>query len=245
MWKSLQGQGLNDLITPSWQNKYTWASTISHTHQHGEFQGQLFTLQLCNNWHLSGVFAGWDSPSAMCYLTNQWIAYKLPIDLNDAHTLSEAICITPFICVYWLHMLKTYTRVAISWLYPCNKSSYIRFVYSQYHVEWVKCTEQNVNNQNLTQVSQLYVHVSFCLKVIRSCHNLPTGGHGHVICMLVQSYMRTASRGYHFFFIKGMIVKLICHAHGACSFCSLSILIWIDYFRSLTYHYWQFCFLFV
>ncbi len=38
-------------------------------------------------------------------------------------------------------------------------------------------------NQNLTQVSQLYVQVSFCLKVIRSWHNLPTGGHGHVICM--------------------------------------------------------------
>ncbi len=104
-------------------------------------------------------------------------------------------------------------RYQFSWFYPCNKSSYIRCVYSQchvdwlkcteqnvnnqsltqvsqlcvysqYHVDWLKCTEQNVNNQNLTQVSQLYVHVSFCLKVIRSWHNLPTGGHGHVICML-------------------------------------------------------------
>ncbi len=77
-----------------------------------------------------------------------------------------------------------YTRVSISWLYPCNKSSYIRFVYCQYHGDWFKCTEQNVNNQNLTQVSQLYVHVSFCLKVNRSWQNLPTGGHGQVICML-------------------------------------------------------------
>ncbi len=51
-------------------------------------------------------------------------------------------------------------------------------------MDWLKCTEQNVNNQNLTQVSQLYIHVSFCLKVIRSWHNLPTCGHGHVICML-------------------------------------------------------------
>ncbi len=68
-----------------------------------------------------------------------------------------------------------YSRVSISWLYPCNKSSYIRFFYSQYHVDWFKCTEQNVNNHNLTQVSQLYVHVSFCLKVNRSWHNLPTG----------------------------------------------------------------------
>ncbi len=44
-------------------------------------------------------------------------------------------------------------------------------------------TEQNVNNQTLTQVSQLYDHVSFCLKVIRPWLNLPTGGHGHVMYM--------------------------------------------------------------
>ncbi len=30
------------------------------------------------------------------------------------------------------------------------------------------CTEQNVNNQSLTQVSQFYFHVVFCLKVIGS-----------------------------------------------------------------------------
>ncbi len=48
----------------------------------------------------------------------------------------------------------------------------------------IKCTEQNVNNKSLTQVSQLYVHVSFCLKAIRPWNNLSTGGHRHVICML-------------------------------------------------------------
>ncbi len=42
-----------------------------------------------------------------------------------------------------------------------------------------------VNNQNLIQVSQLYVHISVCFKVIRSRLNLPTGDHGHVICMAV------------------------------------------------------------
>ncbi len=68
-------------------------------------------------------------------------------------------------------------------LCSCDKSSYIRSVYSQYHVDLLKCIEQNVNNQSLTQVSQLYVHVSFCLKVIKSWLNLPTGGHGHMICM--------------------------------------------------------------
>ncbi len=88
-------------------------------------------------------------------------------------------------CIFTSEQLVFNTRVSISWLYPCNNSSYVRFVYSQYHVHCLKCTEQNVNNQNLTQVSQLYVHVSFCLKVIRSWHNLPIGGHGHVICMLV------------------------------------------------------------
>ncbi len=50
-------------------------------------------------------------------------------------------------------------------------------------MDLLKCTEQNVNNQTLSQVSQLYVHVSCCLKVIRSLLNLPTNGHGHVICM--------------------------------------------------------------
>ncbi len=34
------------------------------------------------------------------------------------------------------------------------------------------CTEQNINNQRLTQVSQRYVNVYFCLKVIRSWLNL-------------------------------------------------------------------------
>ncbi len=42
---------------------------------------------------------------------------------------------------------------------------------------------------NLSQVSQLYVHHSICLKVIRSWLNLPTGGHGHAICMGVINMM--------------------------------------------------------
>ncbi len=33
------------------------------------------------------------------------------------------------------------------------------------------------------KVSQLYVHVFFCLKVIRSWLYLLTGVHGHLICM--------------------------------------------------------------
>ncbi len=47
----------------------------------------------------------------------------------------------------------------------------------------ILCIEQNVNNQSLTQFSQLYVHVFVCLEIIRSWLNLPTGGHGHVICI--------------------------------------------------------------
>ncbi len=54
--------------------------------------------------------------------------------------------------------------------------------YSQCHVVLLKCTYQNVNNQTHTQVSQLHVHVFFCLKVIRSWLNIPTGGHGHGFC---------------------------------------------------------------
>ncbi len=43
---------------------------------------------------------------------------------------------------------------------------------------------ENVNNQSLTQVLQLYIHVSFCLKAIRPWHNLSTGGYSHVIRIL-------------------------------------------------------------
>ncbi len=42
-----------------------------------------------------------------------------------------------------------------------DKSSYIRSVYSQWHVDVLTCTEQNVNNQTLTQ---LYIHFSFVLR---------------------------------------------------------------------------------
>ncbi len=69
-------------------------------------------------------------------------------------------------------------RDSIRWLCSYNKSSYIRFVYSQCHVVLLNCTEQNVSNQTLTQVSQLYVYI-----LIRSWLNMPTGGHCHVICM--------------------------------------------------------------
>ncbi len=46
--------------------------------------------------------------------------------------------------------------------YLCETYSYIKSVNSQNHVHLLKCTEQNVNNQSLTQVSLLYVHVSCC-----------------------------------------------------------------------------------
>ncbi len=75
------------------------------------------------------------------------------------------------------------SRDCIRWFYSCDKSFYIRSVHSQCHVVLLKCTERNVNNQTLTQVSQLYVHVFFCVKVIRSWLNMPPGGHGHIMCM--------------------------------------------------------------
>ncbi len=40
---------------------------------------------------------------------------------------------------------------------------------------WVKCKQ--------TQVWQCYVHIFFCLMVIRPWLNLPTGSHDHVICI--------------------------------------------------------------
>ncbi len=40
----------------------------------------------------------------MCYLSNQRIAYNLPVDLIDAHALGEAIYITSFyMCLLAVH----------------------------------------------------------------------------------------------------------------------------------------------
>lgn len=53
----------------------------------------------------------------------------------------------------------------------------------------MKCTDQTVNNQRFTQVSQLYIYVSFYLKLIRSRLIIWTGGNDYVICMPVIHYM--------------------------------------------------------
>ncbi len=93
-------------------------------------------------------------------------------------TLSDSYCHSSK-----LYLKTTSSKDSISWLYSCDKSSYIRSVYSQCHVDSLKYTDQNVNNKNVTQVSKLYVHVSFCLNGIRSCLKMCIGGHGHMICM--------------------------------------------------------------
>ncbi len=87
------------------------------------------------------------------------------------------------VMTWWGLSDETLLRDSISWFDSCDKYSYIRSVYSQCHVDSLKYTDQNVHNQTLTQVSQLYVYISFCLKVIGSWLNLPTCGNGHVICM--------------------------------------------------------------
>ncbi len=46
-------------------------------------------------------------------------------------------------------------------------------------------TEQNVNNQSLTQVSNVLSTFQFVLMIIRSWLNLSTSGHGDMICMPV------------------------------------------------------------
>ncbi len=59
---------------------------------------------------------------------------------------------------------------------------------------------KNVNNQSLTQVSQLYIHVSFChlhlKKVNRSWLNLAYGG--HVICMGARLHIDRWSNANYF-----------------------------------------------
>ncbi len=112
------------------------------------------------------------------YICNTCVGYTSIVHMQTTHV------------IHVLHVWNMYcgcllmSRDSIRWLYSRDKSSYISSVYSQCHVVILKCTEQNVNNQTLTQVSQLYVHVYICLTAIRSWLNLPTGGHGHVICMV-------------------------------------------------------------
>ncbi len=103
--------------------------------------------------------------------------------------------------------------IQIRWLNSCNKSSSSRSVYSQCHVVLLKCTEQNVNNQTLTRISQLYVHIFFCLKVVRSWLNMPTGGHGHVICMCVEE-VHQISRCYPC--MIGEVMENVC-LNGYCN----------------------------
>ncbi len=77
--------------------------------------------------------------------------------------LSLPACLTEWPAAWPLTRLTAHSRDSISWLHSCDKSSYINCVYSQCHVDSLACTVQNVNNQTLTQVSQLYVHLAFCL----------------------------------------------------------------------------------
>ncbi len=88
---------------------------------------------------------------------------------DNHHQLCICLCRTVYICISGAVTQQLFcTRDSIRWLYSCDNSSHMRSVYSQCHVILLKCTEQNVNNQTLIQVSQLYFQVFFCLKVIRS-----------------------------------------------------------------------------
>ncbi len=74
-----------------------------------------------------------------------------------------------------------------------------------YWAKWKK-------NQTLTQVSQRFVLVSFCLIVIRWWLNVPTGGHGHVICMGgcgIWEYLLTCKRSRD----KTVEANLQCFGH--------------------------------
>ncbi len=80
---------------------------------HIEWQGQLYKLQLSNNWHYSGGFHTCDYPSAMCYFSNQCITYNLAIHIIVAQALSEAIYITSF----YMCLLAAYIGMHNRWLH--------------------------------------------------------------------------------------------------------------------------------
>ncbi len=88
---------------------------------------------------------------------------------GDSPSLHCPLCPIPLCCVQTTRLppdpachgtyLTVISQVSISWLDSCDKSSYIRSVYSQCHVDSLKYSGQNVNNQTLAQVSQLYGQV--------------------------------------------------------------------------------------
>ncbi len=89
----------------------------------------------------------------------------LPIPIWPNCSYSKNMKILYLLCTLLIRLYRRpqkypISRVLISWIYSCNTYSYIRSVYNQCHVDSLKYTDQNVNNQTLTQVTQLYVHVS-------------------------------------------------------------------------------------
>ncbi len=79
-----------------------------------------------------------------------------PININLLYYLTDLhiyiIVLSWVLYKTWkLELQKTkygLSRYSISSFYSCDKSSYIRSVYSQCHVDLSKCTEQNINNQS-------------------------------------------------------------------------------------------------
>ncbi len=74
---------------------------------HSELQGQLYTLQLCNNWHISGVFPS-GIPHLPCIIL-LIIESHITCQLSYWYTGINWGYLYHFlfnICTYWLHMLK-------------------------------------------------------------------------------------------------------------------------------------------
>ncbi len=83
-------------------------------------------------------------------------------------SIADLVLYKSYIIIYYYYSNTMYTKGFNQQLYSCDKSSYNRSVYSQFHVYSLKYTDQNINNQTLTQIWQLYVHISFCLDVVSS-----------------------------------------------------------------------------
>ncbi len=98
------------------------------------------------------IISKWDKQTGHLHIT---LKFHIRFDIDWLEL--QGYCWPYQGCCNCQTYLKIETKVSISWLYSCNKSSYIRSVYSQCHMNSMNCTEQNVNNQTLTQVSQLFV----------------------------------------------------------------------------------------
>ncbi len=137
----------------------------------------------------------------MCYLTNQWITYNLPINIINAQALTEAIYITFFymyvlaahvknlyssiqngqlhhrLVVWWPHLLSRLRDKRWAHLTTCVE---LWFLIKQHWTVCVVCAVHMIyvwSTAHTISHSKLSGCISFWLKCLQHIKTTPTTGH--------------------------------------------------------------------